>query len=138
MLVSIASAGKAMAAPWSCSGRWRRRPGRVAGVFGVALPLAMTASACTSAQPSSSAAAEGSRTVVSLPGMSCVWPTEASAQTNNIAFPDSAAVYWVQPIVAPAGTRIVLSGRFPDARYASVDVYTLGGVGTALCSAGRG
>jgi hypothetical protein len=34
--------------------------------------------------------------------------------------------------VASAGTRIVLSGRFPDARYASVDVYTPGGVGAAL------
>ena len=35
-------------------------------------------------------------------------------------------------VVASAGTRIVLSGRFPDARYASVDVYTPGGVGASL------
>ncbi len=34
--------------------------------------------------------------------------------------------------MASAGTRIVLSGRFPDARYVSVQVYTPGGVGTSL------
>jgi len=34
--------------------------------------------------------------------------------------------------VASPGTRIVLSGRFPDARFASVNVYTPGGVGTSL------
>jgi hypothetical protein len=40
---------------------------------------------------------------------------------------DSAEAVWFQPIVAPAGTRIVLSGRFPDARYASFSVYTASG-----------
>jgi hypothetical protein len=64
--------------------------------------------------------------------MSCAWPTELSAQANNTAFPDAAAAYWVQQIVASAGTRIVLSGRFPDARYASLSVYTPGGVGASL------
>jgi hypothetical protein len=64
--------------------------------------------------------------------MSCAWPTELSAQTDNIAFPDAAEAYFGQPIVAPAGTRIVLSGRFPDARYASVQVYTPGGAGSSL------
>ena len=40
--------------------------------------------------------------------------------------------YFGGPIVASAGTRIVLSGRFPDARYASVQVYTPGGAGASL------
>lgn len=138
MMASIGSVGKAMARPWSCRnrnrnrGRGRRRPARAAGAFGVAIALAMALPACTSAHPSGSAAAGVSRPSVSLPGMSCAWPSELSAQTDNTAFPDSAAAYWVQPIVAPAGTRIVVSGRFPDARYASVDVYTPGGVGAAL------
>jgi hypothetical protein len=131
MLASIGSLGKALARPWSCRGRGQRRPGQVTGVFGAAVALAMALPACTSAQPSSSAAAGGSRPA-SPPGMSCAWPTELSAQANNTAFPDAAAAYWVQPIVASAGTRIVLSGRFPDARYASVEVYTPGGVGASL------
>ena len=131
MMASIGSARKAMARPWSCRGQGRRRAGRAAGIFGGAVAFAMALSACTSAQPSSTALAGGSRTVI-LPGMSCGWPAVLSVQTDNTAFPDAAAVYWVQPIVAPAGTRIVLSGRFPDARYASIDVYTPGGVGTSL------
>jgi hypothetical protein len=44
--------------------------------------------------------------------------------TDNYGVPDSAASYWGQPIVAGPGTRIVVSGRFPDARYASLSVYT--------------
>ena len=64
--------------------------------------------------------------------MSCAWPTELTAQTDNIAFPDAAEAIFGGPIVASAGTRIILSGRFPDARYASVQVYTPGGVGSSL------
>jgi hypothetical protein len=64
--------------------------------------------------------------------MSCAWPDRLSAQADNTAFPDAAEAYFAQPIVASAGTRIVLSGRFPDARYASVQVYTPGGVGSSL------
>src|ERR1039457_6914021 len=130
MLASIGSAGKAMARPRSCRRRGRR-PGRVAGVVGAAVALAMALSACTSAQPSGSAAAEGSQPV-SAPGMSCAWPTELGVQADNSAAPDAAAGYWGQPIVASAGARIVLSGRFPDARYASLSVYTPGGVGASL------
>jgi hypothetical protein len=64
--------------------------------------------------------------------MSCAWPTELSAQTDNTAFPDAAEEIFGGPIVASAGTRIILSGRFPDARYASVQVYTPGGAGSSL------
>ena len=131
MLVSLGSSGKAMARPWSCRGRGRRRPGRVTGVTGVAVGLVVALAACTSARPSSSAAA-GASQPAAPPGMSCAWPTELSAQTDNIEFPDAAEAYFLQQIVAPAGTRIVLSGRFPDARYASVQVYTPGGAGASL------
>jgi hypothetical protein len=133
MLVSIESAGKEMARRWSCRGRGRLRGlGRVAVVSGAAAALAVALSACTSAQSSSSAAAGGSRAVASQPGMSCAWPTELTAQTDNTAFPDAAEAIFGQPIVASPGTRIILSGRFPDARYASVQVYTPSGVGTSL------
>jgi hypothetical protein len=130
-MAGIGSVGKAMARPWSCRGRGRGRPGRVAAVTGMAAGLAMALAACTSAQPSGTAPAGGSQTVT-LPGMSCAWPDVLSAQTDNTAFPDAAAEYFGQPIVAPAGSRIVLSGRFPDAQYASVEVYTPAGAGTSL------
>jgi hypothetical protein len=131
MTAGIGSVGKAMARPWSRRGRERGRPGRVAAVTGMAAGLATALAACTSAQPSGTAPAGGSRTAI-VPGMSCAWPDVLSAQTDNTAFPDAAAEYFGQPIVAPAGSRIVLSGRFPDARYASVEVYTPAGAGTSL------
>lgn len=129
MLASIGSARTAIARPWS-SGRGQRWPGQLVGVFGVAAALTVALSACTSAQSSGPAA--GGSPPVSPPGTSCAWPTELSAQANNAAFPDAASAVWAQPVVASAGTRIVVSGRFPDARYASVDVYTPGGVGASL------
>ena len=131
MPASIGSVGKAMAMTWSYRGHRQRRPGRVAGLIGVAVGLALALAACTSPSPSSSAATGASRSA-SPSGMSCAWPTELSAQTDNMAFPDAAQEYFLQQIVASAGTRIVLSGRFPDARYVSVQVYTPGGVGTSL------
>jgi hypothetical protein len=96
-----------------------------------AVALAMALSACTSAQASGSAAVAVSQQAAPA-GTSCAWPTELNVQTYNIAMPDAAADYWIEPIVASAGTRIVLSGRFPDARYASLSVYTPAGVGTSL------
>ena len=135
MLAGIGSLGKALARPWSCRGRGDGRPGQVAGVFGAAVALAMALSACTSAQPSGSAAAEGSQPA-SPPGMSCAWATELGVQADNSAAPDAAAGYWGQPIAVSAGTRIVLSGRFPDARYASLSVYTPGGVGASCPTTG--
>jgi hypothetical protein len=46
-----------------------------------------------------------------------------SVQKDNTLFPDSEALYFEQPIVASANTQIVLSGDFPDARYAALSVY---------------
>ena len=143
MVASSGSVGKAMARPWSRCGWRQRRPGLVGGVFGAAVALALALSACTSAQPSGSAAAGGSQPAAP-PGMSCAWPTELNVHSDNSVVPnsvsvDSAEAVWFQPIVAAAGTRIVLSGRFPDARYASFSVYTPSGgfvtsrgVGTSL------
>ena len=75
----------------------------------------------------------------SPPAPSCAWPTLASVQQSNVGIPDAAAFYWLQPVVAGPDTRIVLSGDYPDARYASLSVYqpdgspfTSNGVGSSL------
>jgi hypothetical protein len=57
---------------------------------------------------------------------SCAW-TEAAASTNNTAAPDSSAVYWVLPFTVQDGLQISLAGQFPDARFASFQVYKPGG-----------
>lgn len=74
-------------------------------------------------------AAGTTTTVTSQPPIAqpCAWPTQLSVQTANRGGPDSGAVYWLQPIVAGPGTRIVLDGDYPDARYVSLATYTPGG-----------
>jgi hypothetical protein len=64
---------------------------------------------------------------------------KVDAATANAALPDTAATYWIERFPVAPGLRIVLSGAFPDARYASVQVYTpigspftRNGVGSAL------
>jgi len=68
-------------------------------------------SATTGAAPSPSAQA-------------CAWPVQATVATDNAAAPDAAASYWLQPFTVQSGLRITVSGRYPDARYASLQVYT--------------
>jgi hypothetical protein len=69
----------------------------------------------------------------------CAWPDKVDAYSANTVIPDTAAAYWVEFFPVTPGLRIVLSGTYPDARYASLQVYASGGapftrngVGSAL------
>jgi hypothetical protein len=86
--------------------------------LGLAAPLAVAGAI---AVPAVSASASP------LPAASCAWPAEDTAATTNSFAPDSSAAYWVQPLTVSSGLRIVVSGRYPDARYASLSVYKSGG-----------
>jgi hypothetical protein len=81
------------------------------------LKIAVALVACSVIVPSCSSSGATNRTA-SRSGQSCAWPSMISVKTSNTVIPDSAASYWVQPIVAAPATRIVISGTFPDARYA--------------------
>ena len=92
--------------------------------------------AATASPGASSPAADGSALA---DGQACAWPVKVDADTANAALPDSAATYWIERFPVAPGLRIVLSGAFPDARYASIQVYTpigspftRNGVGSAL------
>jgi len=69
----------------------------------------------------------------------CAWKILANIDTNNGGLVDSAAAYWLDTFQVQSGLSIVLTGRFPDARYASISVYssatslfTTNGVGSDL------
>jgi len=49
--------------------------------------------------------------------------TRTDPVTVNVAYPDEAAVYWGGVYVAIPGTRLRIDGRFPHARYMSLNVY---------------
>jgi hypothetical protein len=62
----------------------------------------------------------------------CAWPVHATDATlSNAALnrgtPDSSAAYWIMPFTVQSGLSIVLSGQYPDSRYASLQVYKPGG-----------
>ena len=103
-----------------------------------ASPVA-TAAVSPAMAPSPSAAATASTPATS---QVCPWVIQAtvsSASSANAGLPDTAAEYWLEPLQIAPGLRIVVSGTFPDARYASLQVYnkvggpfTRNGVGSAL------
>ncbi len=102
----------------------------------VSIVLAMAAlSACSSAPPAVPRSTAASAAAQSA----CAWPIEDNYLTANSGLPDSGAWYWAQPFTVHQGTQIVLSGVYPDARYASFIVYsssetpfTSNGVGSSL------
>ncbi len=102
--------------------------------------LALVA-ACTAAPTPSPGAS--SSVVVPASGQAgaqgCAWPEEVDAYSSNTVIPDAADVVWIDSLQVAPGLRIVLSGTFPDARYASFQVYdrtgapfTRDGVGSTL------
>ena len=116
----------------------------VVAAFGV---LALVSACSPTASPVGTAAgsppiAPSPTAVASATALTCPWLIEAtvsSANSANAGLPDTAAEYWLEPFQVASGLRIVVSGTFPDARYASLQVYngiggpfTRNGVGTAL------
>lgn len=59
----------------------------------------------------------------------CFWfgPYVKDNPGFNVGFPDSGAAYWSANISMPAGSKIVLRGRFAHARYQSVSAYEANG-----------
>lgn len=57
----------------------------------------------------------------------CAWSIEVSANALNVAYPDTAAAYWVLPFTVQSGLDIKLAGRYPASRYISLQVYKPGG-----------
>jgi len=83
------------------------------------LIVALLAAACgttAATRPSSSPSAQA-----------CAWPEWAAVATGNSPnslLPDAAASYWMLPFTVQSDLQITVSGRFPDARYASLQVYS--------------
>lgn len=56
-------------------------------------------------------------------GARCAWPVRADRATMNIAYPDTAATYWVQRYSLPTSARLEVEWRRPHARYSSLVTY---------------
>ena len=53
----------------------------------------------------------------------CAWPVAVGPDGVNAALDDSDAEYWVLPYKVEPDLRVVLNGRFADARYTSLTTY---------------
>ena len=69
----------------------------------------------------------------------CAWQAVETIATANVLDPDSNAAYWLDVFTVQSNLHIIVSGRFPDARYVSLNVYdsttrsfTRNGVSSAL------
>ncbi len=66
-----------------------------------------------------------------MPEANCFWlgPFDRDHLDDpevNLAYPDKGAGYWAARFNLPAGARMVLEGRFPHARYISLNAYSDG------------
>lgn len=60
----------------------------------------------------------------SAPDGACAWPVRDSADLVNVAFPDESAHYWGTVASGIPETGVVVRGRYPRARYFSLQTYS--------------
>jgi hypothetical protein len=98
--------------------------------------LAAAALCLTCCSSSSHVSVSASVPGPSAPAPACAWPSEDNYQVSNISLPDAAASEWLQPFPIQQGGQVIVSGVYPDARYASFSVYTTGGASFTSNGAG--
>ena len=96
-----------------------------------ALSLCWLATLLVASPPAAAQTVAGSPSVPTLDPVllgRCAWMVDVSAQTLNIAAPDTHTHYWVQPYVMDPKSEIVITGIYPFARYFSFVTYTSDGL----------
>ena len=60
-----------------------------------------------------------------VPTGNCFWtgPFTRSDEKTNVAYPGTEITYWGAKFVTPPGAELTLKGRFPHARYSSLNAY---------------
>lgn len=86
---------------------------------------------------SSASAADTGYNPNDLPTVGCFWtgPFSASDEKTNLAYPGTEITYWGAKFTTPVGATLTLRGRYPHARYSSLNAYRSGGVSTGSLSA---
>lgn len=91
-------------------------------------PAAVLVAGALVAVSAPTAPADGSGTPAPLgTGARCAWPVRADRETLNVAYPDTAATYWVQRYSLAPGESILYRWTRPAARYSSFVVYDASG-----------
>jgi hypothetical protein len=99
-----------------CFGLGQRRAAARRAAFATALAFALAG------LPSAGAGAAQSRAEAADGRASCFW-FPVFDREQNFAYPDFSARYWAARFRLPPGSRLRLEGRFPRARYMSLNAY---------------
>jgi hypothetical protein len=77
------------------------------------------------AVPAGATAAPDTLTTGGVPQANCFWfgPMDKRNPVTNKAYPETAAIYWGARFRVPSGARLILDGRYPHARFMSVNAY---------------
>ena len=91
----------------------------------VATALAAAGGLLSLLAPSPATASETGYNPNDLPVASCFWtgPFTRDDPKTNVAFPGTEITYWGAKFVTPPGAELTLKGRFPHARYSSLNAY---------------
>lgn len=103
---------------------WTRQ-GRTLSVKALAVLCAIAGTAAVLFVPSTTRAAETGYNPNDLPVASCFWtgPFTRFDPKTNLAYPGTEITYWGAKFVTPPGAELTLKGRFPHARYSSLNAY---------------
>ncbi|AXC11918.1 hypothetical protein ACPOL_2602 [Acidisarcina polymorpha] len=58
-----------------------------------------------------------------FPLVSCGWPYLTTSTDLNVFYPDSNAKYWTTPYLSLPGSKLVIKGKFLEARFLSINTY---------------
>jgi hypothetical protein len=94
------------------------RPSGVCGVLAALLPLSLTLCGSTGSGGVADAGCE----------LYQAWQAQSNVRSDptgmrNIAYPEGTATYWATSLSYAAGTIVAIKGRFPRARYMSLQIY---------------
>ncbi len=99
------------------------------GVFTMRRAIRALAVAALLAGAAAAPAQAASIVPIGGPFSDCFWTVGViNGGSSNIAYPDAGANYWAAVYKLPPGATLTLKGRYPHARYASLNAYTGGGV----------
>lgn len=92
-------------------------------ILAAGLAVSTTSAAIATGSAAPAATAVTSRTDARALTSSCAWPIITNAQKVNVAYPDTDATYWTTPYRVEPGTRFIVKGTFPNARFMSFNTY---------------
>jgi hypothetical protein len=90
--------------------------------------VALMATACSATSAPAAASASRGQPAAATPACTLPLASVNTLSRHNVSNPDTESDYWIIVFKVQDGLRITLSGRYPDSRYFSLEVYNSRGL----------